>query len=156
MNGIGVETSSIIDGRPEDIYAVIADYQVGHPAILPKPYFTELTVEAGGQGAGTLLRTSMTIFGQDFHYHQRVSEPEPGRVLLETDVDTGQWSSFTLEPLNGGSQTRVTITAEFPASPGFKGLMERLFNPIVTRRIFQQELQNLNEYMQTRSTPQLL
>lgn len=118
------------------------------PAILPQPYFTELIVEQGGQGAGTMLRTSMNVFGQEFHYHQLVTEPEPGRVLVETDVDTGQWSSFTLEPLNAGSQTRVTINSAFPASPGFKGLMERLFNPIITRRIFAQELSNLNEYVQ--------
>lgn len=148
MSEIRVEASDVINAKPEDVYAVISDYRIGHPAILPKPYFTGLVVEEGGQGAGSILRTSMSIFGQEFHYHQIVSEPEPGRILVETDVNTGQWSSFTLEPLNSGSQTRVTITAAFPASSGFKGLMERLFNPMITRRIFQQELRNLDEYVQ--------
>ncbi len=146
---IHVEASDIIHAPAADIYAILSDYQVGHQAILPKPYFTAMIVETGGQGAGTILQTSMTVMGQDFHYHQIVSEPEPGRVLVETDLDTGQWSSFTLEPLGDGSQTRVTITSEFPASPGFKGIMERLFTPRFTRPIFMQELRNLNDYVQT-------
>jgi hypothetical protein len=145
MNDIRIEVSDIIDATAADVYAVVADYHKGHPAILPKPYFTGLVVEEGGQGAGSILRTSMNIFGQEFHYHQVVSEPEPGRVLVEKDMNTSQWSSFTFDPL--GKQTRVTITASFPASPGFKGVMERLLNPIMTRRIFKQELRNLNEYL---------
>jgi hypothetical protein len=149
MNDILVETSDVIDARPEEIYAVISDYRVGHPAILPKPYFTNLTVESGGQGAGTVVHTHMKIFGQAFYYHQVVSEPEPGRVLVETDMNTGQFSSFTLEPLNNGQQTRVTIKSVFKASPGFKGWMERWMNPPVSRRIFQQELRNLADYLHT-------
>src|SRR5690349_13063520 len=121
---IHVQASHIIDARPEQVYAVISDYEVGHPAILPK-YFTSLRVVKGGQGAGTELYVDLKVYGQEFHYHQIVTEPEPGRTLVETDVETGQFSRFTFEPLNGGQQTKVTIFSEFPASPGFKGLMEK-------------------------------
>src|SRR5688572_19050743 len=72
MSLIHVEASEIIDARAEDLYAIVRDYRVGHPAILPKPYFTELTVEKGGIGAGTVLRISMEIFGKQFSYHQLV------------------------------------------------------------------------------------
>lgn len=147
-----VEVSDIIKARPEDIYAVLSDYRVGHPAILPKPYFEELTVEQGGQGAGTVYRLRMKVMGQTFHYRHTVSEPEPGRVLVETDLDTGQGSRFTLEPLDSGNQTRVTITAQFPPSPGFKGFMERLINPPLSRRMFRQELRNLEQYILNKST----
>src|SRR5437773_7574984 len=99
MNTTHVEATLNIDARPEQLYAIITDYRVGHPAILPKPYFTELTVEKGGQGAGTVLWVSLRAFGKDYRYHQLVTEPEPGRVIVETDIETGQYSTFTFEPL---------------------------------------------------------
>jgi Polyketide cyclase / dehydrase and lipid transport len=147
MSTYHVEASSLIDARPEAIYAVLTDYQVGHQAILPRPYFQEVTIEQGGKGAGTELRIRMNIFGQTYHYHQIVSEPQPGRVLKETEVDTGQYTTFTLEPLGDGQQTRVTIASEFPAKPGLMGLMERLMQPPVTRRLYLQELRNLADYL---------
>ena len=98
---IHVQASMVIDARPEVLYAIVADYRVGHPAILPRPPFTELTVERGGVGAGTLIMVRMKVWGQQLSYHQLASEPEPGRVIVETEVDTGQYSSFTFDPLNG-------------------------------------------------------
>src|SRR5258708_38559423 len=115
-NGIRARDSHIIDARPEQVYAVLSDSRVGHPAILPKPYFTELIVEKGGRGAGTIVRGSVKLLGKEFPFHQLVSEPEPGRVLLETDTETGQWTRFTFEPINGGTQTRLIIASEFPPS----------------------------------------
>jgi hypothetical protein len=153
MSMIRSEASAVIDARPEELYAVVSDYRVGHPAILPKPYFTELTVEKGGQGAGTVIRTRMKVFGREYAFHQAVTEPEPGRVLVETDMDTGQFSSFTFEPLNAGKQTRVTIKAENPASPGIVGLLERLTQPAFNRRLFQQELRNLADYVRRKNAP---
>lgn len=153
MSLLTVDVSKEINARPQDVYAVIADYKVGHPAILPKPYFTELTVEEGGQGAGTVLRLRMNVYGQEFHYHQIVTEPEPGRVLVETDLDTGLYSKFIFEPLDGGQRTRVTISAQFKISAGLKGLMERLFTPMVVRGIFNQELDNLAAYVRRQPAP---
>jgi hypothetical protein len=153
MTLIYISAARVINAPAADIYAVLSDYRVGHNAILPKPYFEEMIVEAGGRGAGTMIRVRMRIFGQEFRYHQRVTEPEPGRLLVETDVDTGLSSSFTLEPLNGGSQTRVTVQSEFKLSPGVKGWLERLVNPPITRHIFNQELRNLEDYLKTQSVP---
>lgn len=44
MTTFHVEESMLINARAKDLYAVVADYHTGHPAILPKPYFQELTV----------------------------------------------------------------------------------------------------------------
>jgi Polyketide cyclase / dehydrase and lipid transport len=148
MSTYHVEASLVIDALPEAIYHVLADYRVGHQAILPKPYFQELTIVQGGQGAGTELHVSLKAFGQTYHYHQMVSEPEPGRVLKETEVDTGQYTTFTLEPLTGGQPTRVTIASEFPAQPGLTGMLERLMQPPFVRRLYLQELRNLAAYLQ--------
>ncbi|HEX2619236.1 MAG TPA: SRPBCC family protein [Phototrophicaceae bacterium] len=155
-NPIKVAASAVIDARPETLYAIISDYRVGHPAILPKPYFTDLVVEKGGQGAGTVMTVKLKVWGQVSIYHQIVSEPEPGHVILETEMNTGQFSSFTFEPLNGGEQTRLTIYSEFPASRGLKGWLERLTMPGIAGKIYHKELDNIAEYVRSpRSVPSM-
>ena len=146
MNTFHAEASYVIDARPEAIYNVLSDYRVGHQAILPRPVFQEMTVEQGGKGAGTVIRLRMQMYGQTFHYHHMISEPQPGRVLMETDLETGQYTTFTLEPLGNG-QTRVTIASEFPIKPGLSGFIERLMQPSVVRRLYLQELRKLADYV---------
>lgn len=151
-NWIHVEASHIVDARPEDVYAVVSDYRVGHPAILPRQYFTRLDVEKGGQGAGTILRGALKVFGQEYTFHQEVTEPEAGRVIAETDIETGQYTSFTFESLNSGKQTRVTIVSDFPPSRGFTGFMEKFMKPAIIRKIYNAELQQLADYLRAKTT----
>lgn len=148
MSTIYVELSDVVPAPPEQVYGILADYREGHPAILPRPYFRELTVEQGGQGAGTVLRVQMEVMGVKQSYHLQVSEPEPGRILVEEDREAGVKTTFTVAPLNGGRRSLVTIATESRTAPGFRGLMERLINPPVTRRIYRQELQQLAGYVQ--------
>ncbi len=151
MSKIHVEVSDIIDSPPEAVYGVLADYRVGHPAILPKPYFAELMVEEGGQGAGTVFRLKMNVMGREFNYRPVVTEPQPGRVLVETDANASVVTTFTVEP-TGSGQSRVTIATDSPASPGFAGLMERLLTPLITGRIYRQELRNLAAHVKDKNT----
>jgi hypothetical protein len=147
VSTIHVEASKVIKARPEEIYAVLSDYRVGHPAILPKPYFTGLTVEEGGQGAGTRIQVEMKVLGTERRYQFVISEPEPGRVLVETDATAGVTTTFTVEPFDGGDTSRVTIMTNTKASPGFAGIMERLLSPPISRRIYMKELQQLADYV---------
>ncbi|MEO8395771.1 MAG: SRPBCC family protein [Chloroflexota bacterium] len=149
---IHAEASAVINAPSANIYAVISDYRVGHPAIVPMPYFSELTVEQGGQGAGTVIRATMTAFGKVYPLHQRVTEPEPGHILMETDIETGQYTTFTFEPLANDTQTRVTIASEFPRTPGFVGFIESVSIPAFTRRLYKQELENLSVYASRKAT----
>ncbi len=150
MTMLHAENSEVIYARPEAIYAVLSDYEQGHPAILPKQYFTELVVEQGGQGAGTILRGALKVWGTEYRFHQIISEPEPGHILMETDLDNGQSTKFIVESLDGGQRTRVTIASDFPVSPGLMGLTERLVKPAVTRRIYAAELSQLAAYVKGR------
>ena len=147
MSTMYVEVSEIIEARPEELYAVLSDYRVGHPAILPKPYFTRLEVEEGGQGTRTRIQVEMRVLGTERRYQFVISEPEPGRVLVETDTTAGVTTTFTVEPFDGGNTSRVTITTKTKAAPGFAGIMERLLNPPISRRIYKKELQNLADYV---------
>lgn len=140
---IHVEVTEIINARPEKIYGILTDYHTGHPSILPKPYFTYLTVEKGGIGAGTEIRVGMAVFGVKKDYDLVVTEPQPGRVLKEEDAAQGVVTHFTVEQLGSGEQSRVTIATDSRSAAGFAGVMERLINPPVSRRIYKQELKNL-------------
>ena len=148
---IHAEATAVIKAPTSSVYAVLADYRVGHAAVVPKPYFGDLIVEQGGQGAGTVIRSTLHAFGKALPLHSRVSEPKPGHVLMETDIETGQYTTFTFESLANGTQTRLTIASEFPTRPGFGGLMERLMIPGFARRLYKLELENISEYVSHRT-----
>lgn len=151
MNWIHVEASRVIDAPPEAVYAVISDYQVGHPAILP-PAFSPLIVEKGGKGAGTVFRCSVTIWGSTNAMHAEVTEPEPGHLLVETDLESGQYTHFIVEPLNGRTQSRMTFSSEFPRPAGIQGFLMKLMMPSVVQKMYQEELQNLANYVARKQT----
>lgn len=148
MSNIVIRSAADIDGAPTEVYALLSDYKVGHPSILPKPYFGELIVEEGGRGAGTIMRFSMSVMGKEYNYHQAVSEPEPGRVLQETDLDQDLVTTFTFDPINGGLQTHLTITTTIKASAGLKGALEKLLYPMGIRPIYKKELRNIADRIQ--------
>ena len=147
MKQIKITASKIIHASPADVYAVMSDYRIGHPAVLPKPYFSRLIVLEGGQGAGTVIEVHMDVYGTKRVFHQVVSEPEPGRVLMETDSTAGVTTSFTVDPIHNGTQSHVTISTESRLSPGIQGFLERLLNPLIIGRIYKQELEQLDEYV---------
>src|SRR5579884_2429820 len=104
MGRIATKAAAILDARPEDVYATIADYRQGHPNIIPKENMYDLQVEQGGYGAGTIIRFKARILGVEQSLRHRVSEPEPGRILVEQDIDSGQnaINTFTVTPLEQG------------------------------------------------------
>ena len=152
MSQMRAEESAIIDAPAQAVYNVIADYRVGHPAILPKQYFHDLVVEKGGTGAGTVIRFSMRVGGVDRSYKGHITEPVPGRVLVESDPDAGTVTTFTVDPLGNGNQARVTIVTEARAARGVAGLIEKLVSPPVMRKIYRHELALLAEYLRAPHT----
>jgi hypothetical protein len=83
-----VSASKLIQAPSTQVYALIADYHDGHPHILPKPPFVSLVVEEGGIGEGTVIAFQMQLMGRLWPFQATVTEPDPGRVLVETN-DTG-------------------------------------------------------------------
>lgn len=154
MGLITARAVDILAARPEDVYATIADYHQGHPSILPKENLYDLRVEQGGYGAGTIIRFKARILGVEQTFHHRVSEPEPGRVLVEQDIEEGQniTTTFTVTPLEGGKKSQVEIKTTMKASPGFKGLVERLLIPGANPPIYRKELKLLESVAQQRTS----
>ncbi len=141
-----MQETLVISARPDVLYAIVADYHVGHPAILPPTAFGPLTVEQGGVGAGTIIRGSIRVWGKDYPFRHEVSEPEPGRILKESDLDTGQYNIFTFEPLNGGQNTRVTIATWFPHRVGPAGWLDVRIRAMIARKLYKEELRRLADY----------
>src|SRR5258706_9640241 len=152
MGQIKVSSVEVLNARPEDVYATIADYRNGHPNILPKGSFYDLQVEQGGYGAGTIIRFKMKVFGTEQAFHQRVSEPEPGRVIVEQDIDSVQnvVTTFTVTPVENQRKSQVEISTTMNTSPGFRGLMERLMVPRINPPIYRKELKLLEAVAQKR------
>jgi hypothetical protein len=121
-----VSASATIPARRERVYSLIANYNDGHPRILPRQ-FTSLVVEQGGVGAGTIIR-----------------EPDPGRVLVETDLDAnGAVTTFTVNRGAAPADSHVTISTELRMRSGVLGKIERTLSTLLLRPMYVQELENL-------------
>jgi hypothetical protein len=137
-----VEAAAQVEAPADVVYALIADYRKGHPHILPRKYFEWLEVEQGGRGAGTVIRFQMRVLGQSRVLRAVVTEPDPGRVLVETDTGgDGPVTTFTVEPTGGGAH--VNIHTELTAAGGPLGVLERFVLKRILRRVFRCELEQL-------------
>ena len=131
-------------GAPADlVYRCIADFREHHPRFLP-PAFSDFRVERGGVGAGTVTSFRLTAGPRSRAYRMQVSEPEPGRVLGESDTGAGLVTTFTVSA--EGPQSRVRIETTWQGAGGIGGFFERLFAPRVLRRLYADELGRLDEH----------
>jgi Polyketide cyclase / dehydrase and lipid transport len=148
MRQVYVKAEAVLDARPEDVYAAIADYHHGHPNIVPKESFFDLQVEQGGYGAGTIYSFKFKSLGVVKTFRHRVSEPEPGRVLVEQDIDTPQnlTTTFTVIPVDNGQKARVEISTTMNSTPGLTGIVERVIVPMMTRPVYRKELKQLEAF----------
>jgi uncharacterized protein YndB with AHSA1/START domain len=148
MGTIRVAAERAIDAPPATVYGYLADMREHHPKFLPDN-FSDFTVEQGGVGAGTVTRFKVTAGGRTREYQMTVAEPEPGRVLTETDSKSSLVTSFTVTPDGAGSRVRIETT--WQGAGGIGGFFERLFAPRAMRGIYADELERLNAYARERA-----
>lgn len=148
MAEIVVSAQRLIRAPANRVYGYLADYQQHHPKILP-PAFSDFQIDEGGVGAGTVFRVNVTAGGRTRSYHMRVSEPEPGRRLVESDQNSSLVTTFTAIPDAQGALTR--IETRWQGAGGIGGFFERLFAPRAAGRLYADELRRLDEYARTRS-----
>jgi hypothetical protein len=141
MPKIVVAETALIPAPPAVVYRILADYRTGHPEILPLKSFFDFVVESGGYGAGTVIQFKMRLAGMTREIRGEVSEPEPGRLLVESYPDAGTVTSFEVQPRDGGGSS-VTIKTEWK-SAGIKGFFESLIVPRLLRRVYVEELKRL-------------
>ena len=149
MAPISVFAQRTIAAPADQVYEYIADMHVHHPRYLP-PAFLDFQVESGGVGAGTVTRFKLRAGGRTRQYHMTVAEPEPGRVLTESDNSSSLVTTTTVTPL-GDASCSVKIGTTWQGAPGMGGFFERLFAPRVMRGIYADELEHLAAYVREQS-----
>ena len=132
-----------MDAPAETVYRYIADMRDHHPRFLP-PAFSDFQVESGGIGAGTVTRFKLTAGGRTREYRMKVAEPEPGRVLTESDTNSTAVTTFTVSARDAASL--VEISTAWDGAGGIGGVFERMFAPRVLRAIYADELKRLDAY----------
>jgi len=143
MTQIKISAEGPVAGTPEDVYGYIADYRRHHPRFLPDA-FSDMRVEEGGVGAGTVVTYRLKVAGRTSDARATIAEPEPGRVLEETVVGAGIVTTFTVLPTQGGSTVR--IDTRWQSAPGIKGWIERTVGPRLLHKLYIDELARLDNY----------
>ena len=143
MGMVEVTAERAIDAPAESVYGYLAGLRDHHPRFLP-PAFSDFEVESGGVGTGTVARFKLTAGGRTRQYQMVVAEPEPGRVITESDANSSLVTTFTVVPAGGSS--RVTISTSWQGAGGIGGFFEKMFAPKVMRGIYLDELERLNAY----------
>ena len=147
MARIVVSADGMVDAPAETVYRYIADMREHHPRFLP-PAFSDFQVESGGVGAGTVLHYKVTAGGRTREFRTKVAEPEPGRVLTESDTNSSSVTTFTVSPQ--GAASLVRISTSWDGAGGIGGVFERMFAPRVMRAIYADELKRLDAYARER------
>jgi len=131
-----------IEARPEVVYHCLADYREHHnPSGFLPSAFSNFKVTRGGLGAGTEASWDVTTGGRTRSVQAVITEPEPGRTLVETG--NGVVTTFTVEPAGDGARVRFDTVID---DRGLTGLMTRLFAARLLRPLYADELQRLEAY----------
>lgn len=135
-----VTASAVIPARRERVYSLIANYRDGHPRILPRQ-FSGLVVEQGGIGAGTVIHFQLSILGRTQNFRATITEPEPGRVLVESYLEPeGTVTTFIVDNGTAPADSRVTISTEMPVGTGLLGFLQRKLSTALLQSIYRKEL----------------
>lgn len=148
MAKVEASAERTIDAPPDAVYRYIADMHQ-HAQFLP-PEFSDFQVEEGGVGEGTVTTFTVTAGGRTRHYRMRVSEPAPGRTLVESDANSSLVTTYNVEPQGGTSLVR--ISTNWDGASGIGGFFERTFAPKAMHRIYATALDRLNAYARDRQS----
>jgi hypothetical protein len=143
MGKVEVAAERAIDAPAGTVYGCLANMRDHHHRFLP-PAFSEFVVESGGVGAGTIVRYKVTAGGRARGLRMEVAEPEPGRVITESDTGSSLVTTFTVTP--EGTASRVRVLTTWDGAGGVGGFFERLFAPRALRSIYVDELERLDVY----------
>ena len=143
MAKIVVSAERVVDAPADAVYRYVSDMRDHHPRYLP-PAFSDFQVESGGTGAGTITRFKVTAGGRTREYRMQVAEPEPDRVMTESDTSSSLVTTTTVAPRDDASV--VTISTTWTGAGGIGGFFERTFAPRAMRAIYTDELERLNAY----------
>jgi hypothetical protein len=142
MSQVVATAEGIVRAPAAEVTRALADYETVRPRILPVQ-FSEYRVEAGGQGAGTVVHwkfaaTSKRVRDQLLD----VTEPAPGS-LVETDRNSSMVTTWTVLAADAGVTT-VRGRTTWDGASGIGGFFERTFAPKGLARVYADLLARLD------------
>jgi len=144
MGKVQASADRIVNAPAEVVYGYLADLRQHHPRFLPAA-FSNFSVDSGGIGAGTNFHFTLTAGGRARQYQMTLAEPDPGRVITESDANSSLVTTFTVTA-EGDKSSRVSISTTWDGAGGIGGIFEKLFAPRVLGRIYLDELERLDAY----------
>jgi Polyketide cyclase / dehydrase and lipid transport len=137
----------VIDAPADVVYRCLADYTHHHrPGGFLPPAFSNQEILSGGLGDGTVIRLSVSLGGRTTTMTSRISEAEPGRVLVE-DGDNVR-TIFTVQPEADRSRVRFDTVLE---AGGLQGVLNKFFAARLLRPVYTDELERLERYAQSQA-----
>jgi len=141
MATVKLSAERIIEAPADVVYHCIADYEEHHrPGGFLPDAFSDMRISRGGIGSGTVISFTTTLGGRTRRMTQEVTEPEPGRVLVESG--DGAATTFTVQPEGPGCRVRFDSVLQ---ANGIGGLLTRLFAPRLLEPLYADELQRLEQ-----------
>jgi Polyketide cyclase / dehydrase and lipid transport len=138
-----VTATARLNAHPRAVYDTIANYRTGYPRILPKQ-FSGLTVEQGGVGAGTVITFNVRLLGRSDTYRAVITEPEPGRVLVEKNtLGNDACTTFVVDGGLHPNEAVVTIRTELTVRRGWIGAIEQVLTTRLLHPMYEEELKRL-------------
>ena len=148
MAKVQASAERTVDAPADEVYGYLADMHQ-HPHFLP-PAFSDFQVVQGGVGAGTVTTFAVTAGGRTRNYRMNVTEPVPGRTLVESDASSSLVTTFNVEPQGGKSLVRIHTS--WDGAGGVGGFFEKTFAPRAMGRLYADELDRLNTYAKQQSS----
>jgi uncharacterized protein YndB with AHSA1/START domain len=146
MTKVTASAERTINAPADKIYRYLADMQL-HARFLPAPSTT--TNSQGGVGAGRVVSFKIKFAGGVRELRMDVTEPEPGRTLVQTDSgNSGLVTTFTVTP--HGDQALVNMASSFDGESGVAGFVERIIAPRRLHHIYVKELARIDAYARER------
>jgi len=138
MAKVTARASKRLGAPPARVLEFLRDYRSARPRILPGNY-SLYRVEAGGEGAGTVLSYHFAAGRRERDYRLTVEESNDG--LRERDQLSSFVSTWTVAP--NGTDSNVTLEGSWDGAEGVAGIFEGLFAPLVLRRVYGEILTRL-------------
>ena len=143
MGQVRAVTSRQISAPAQAVFDALADYTTVRPKILPAQY-GDYSVREGGVGAGTVASWRLAATERRVRdVVARVSQPV-ALTLVEADDNSSMRVTWTVS--GQGDVALVTAEAVWNGARGIGGFFERTFAPRVLRKLYAEELDQLDRY----------
>lgn len=133
------------------VHDYITDYVNKHARFLPVQY-CNYRVEAGGQGAGTVISYTLVMRRGSRDLRMNVSEPLIKQTIVESNQDSSYVVRWRLLAQNL-DLTDIMLETEWRSRKrGMRALLEHVFATIALRRMHRQTLINLEQLIRQEVT----